>query len=79
MKTIKKLWEIGNSSLIILLMFFWKVDLVGLVEKKLSSGLQKNLMDPTFRLTINSAFAFLIMSIFIDIIYTSYESRNKYK
>ncbi|MGK0468806.1 hypothetical protein [Clostridium sp.] len=61
MKIIRKLWGIGDSSIILLIMFLTKLNLIGLIERFLPYNAQNSLKDTTLRLAINTALMFLFV------------------
>lgn len=61
MKIIRKLWGIGDSSIILLIMFLTKLNLIGLIERFLPYNAQNSLKDTTLRLAINTALMFLFI------------------
>lgn len=65
MKLFKNILTVANSSLVVLLIFFFKFNPIGWVEKYLPQDILTKLTDPTVRLTINSAITLLVVQAII--------------
>lgn len=67
MKLLKSILTVANSSLVVLIIFFFKINPIGWIEKYLPQDLITKLKDPTVRITINSAITLLVVRAIITL------------
>lgn len=71
MEKIKRFWSVAKSSIVLLVMFFTKLDLVSTIERYLTDQMKSSLADQAFRLTVNTAIVLIIFE-WLNIIFDKY-------